>query len=400
MREDKRIFLLRKYYMSDLKRRFENIGVHPGGIKIMEPKFSFLVFYITNLTPLECNILKQEALSCGAEAAVPMRAVECKFRRGDIFLSGTIKELEQLSQKLKIEPFFLKRIGQEIEETIQEKKRPYFKISSKKRLSSDKRPIIMGILNITPDSFSDGGRFFNFQDAVKHGMSLCEDGADIIDIGGESTRPGSLGISTKEEIKRVIPVIKYLAKEINIPISIDTTKSEVAEAALDNGAKIINDISGLRFDRKMAKIAARYDCGLIIMHTRSRPRTMQKGIIHYKNLLADITDYLARSIEIACDAGANFENIAIDPGIGFGKTVEQNIQIIKDILAFRTLKRPVLIGASRKSFLGHITGRDVNAREDATTAIHTIIASYGADILRVHNVKATMDAIRVSRALM
>ncbi len=399
MNEGKRIFLLRKFDLKNIRERFEEIGVHPAGIRIMSSKFSLFVFYLTGLTSPECNILKQEALACGAEAAVPMRAVECKSRKCNVLLSGTGKELSLLSKKLKSEPFFLKEIGKEIEKILNEQKRPLFRIAGNRVLKCDDRPLIMGILNITPDSFSDGGKYFSADDAIRHGIELSEKGADIIDVGGESTRPGSTGIDAREEIKRVIPVIKALERRIKTPISIDTTKSEVAKAALDNGASIINDISGLGFDPKIAKIAGKSGCGLILMHIRGRPRDMQKGEIYYKNVITEITDYLEKSIHTALNAGVNFENIAVDPGIGFGKRPEHNIRIIQDLLAFRSLKRPVLIGVSRKSLLGFITGKEIPEREDATTAIHTILTMSGADILRVHNVKATMDAIKVARAL-
>ncbi|MCX7944732.1 MAG: dihydropteroate synthase [Deltaproteobacteria bacterium] len=397
--DNKRVFLLKEFGLNDIDRRFHDIGVHPVGIEIMKDKFKFFVFYITDLSPVECNILKQEALACGAEAAVPKAAVECKIRSCNVLISGTKKELKMLSDKLKLEPCNLKEIGTRILDTISEVKRPILRISKNKVIRFDDRPIIMGILNVTPDSFSDGGMYFNREDAIRHGLKLVEDGADIIDIGGESTRPGSLGISVKEETERVIPVIKSLTRKIKVPLSIDTTKSEVAKAAVDNGATIINDISGLRFDKRIAKVAAEYDCGLILMHTRGRPKVMQKGEIYYKDLVLDITKYLEESINIALDAGVKFENIAIDPGIGFGKRAEHNIQIISNLLAFRSLKRPVLVGASRKSFLGHITSREVYEREDASTAVHTILTLNGVDMLRVHNVKATVDAVRVSKAI-
>jgi dihydropteroate synthase len=399
MNNEKRIFLLYKSGLMDLKSRFEEIGVHPYGIKIMEEKFKFYVFYITNLTPVECNILKQEALSCGAEAAVPRGAVECKITSGNVLLSGTEKELRLLSSKLKNEPFFLKELGDRLESILSDAERPVMKISKDRVLRFDQRPLIMGILNVTPDSFSDGGKFYDTERAIEHGVRLAKEGADIIDVGGESTRPNSTGVSAKEEMKRVIPVIKGLIKKVNTPVSIDTTKSAVAEAALSEGATIINDISGLRFDKRVSKVAAKYKCGLILMHTRGKPSVMQKGEIKYENLLQDITDYLDKSIRIALDNGVDFESIAIDPGIGFGKTPMHNIQIIRDILAFRTLNRPVLIGASRKSFIGFITGREIPEREDATTAVSTILTLYGVDILRVHNVRATIDAIKIARAL-
>lgn len=398
MRGDRRVFLIGRYSLKDLMARFRDIGVHPQGQRIMLDKFGFYIFHITNLTATECNILKQEALACGAEAAVPRGAVENSIQSGDILLAGTKKELKLLSEKLSMEPFFLKVIAKEMVAILDEGSAPIMKIRGS-TLRFDSRPLLMGILNVTPDSFSDGGRFFDKDLAIEHGVRLAYEGADIIDIGGESTRPGASKVSVREELERIIPVIKGLSKRIKIPISIDTTKSAVAERAVDAGASVINDISGLRFDRKIAKVAARYKTGLVLMHIKGRPRTMQKGKIVYRNLIKEITDYLSNSIDIALDAGVEFESIAIDPGIGFGKTVWHNISIIQNLLSFKSLKRPVLIGASRKSFLGHITGRDVKEREDATTASDVILTLYGADIIRVHNVRAALDAIKISMAL-
>lgn len=396
---DRRVFLIGRYSLKDLIVRFRDIGVHPHGQRIMLDKFKFYVFYITNLSATECNILKQEALACGAEAAVPRGAVENSIQSGDILLSGTKKELRLLFEKISMEPFSLKVIAKEIMAILDEGSAPIMKIRGS-ALRFDSRPLLMGILNVTPDSFSDGGRFFDKERAIEQGIRLACEGADIIDVGGESTRPGASEVSSQEELERVIPVIKGLSKRIKIPISIDTTKSEVAERAVDAGASIINDISGLMFDRRIAKVAARYKTGLVLMHTRGRPRIMQKGEIVYRNLIKEIIDYLSNSIDIALDGGVEFESIAIDPGIGFGKTVQHNISIVKNLLSFKSLKRPVLIGASRKSFLGHITGRDVKEREDATTASDVILTLYGADIIRVHNVRAALDAIKVSMALM
>ncbi|NOZ68721.1 MAG: dihydropteroate synthase, partial [Deferribacteres bacterium] len=219
----------------------------------------------------------------------------------------------------------------------------------------------MGILNITPDSFYDGGRFFNRAGAVEQALRMQEEGADIIDIGGESTRPGAAKIPVREEIRRVVPVIEALSGKLKIPISVDTCKSRVAEAALSAGASIINDISGLRFDPKMAGVAAAAKAPVVIMHIRGTPADMQKNPV-YKALIPEITDYLHEGIAIARQAGIPDDMIIIDPGIGFGKTVEHNLEIIRRLNEFTGFEKPILLGPSRKSFIGRILG-DLPAAE-------------------------------------
>ncbi len=258
-----------------------------------------------------------------------------------------------------------------------------------------KKTYLMGIINVTPDSFSDGGMFFKKNHAIKHAFKLVEDGADIIDIGGESTRPGAETISTEEELKRTIPVIEVLSERINIPISIDTYKSIVALKAIGAGATIINDISGLRFDREMANVVARFGVPVIIMHLKGTPKNMQKDPI-YDDLFGGIKGYLKESISIAREAGVNEDMIIIDPGIGFGKTFDHNLQIIKDLHILKELKKPILIGTSRKAFIGNILG-DVPTEERLMGTAATIAASIlnGANIVRVHDVKEMYDVIRV-----
>ena len=257
------------------------------------------------------------------------------------------------------------------------------------------RTHLMGILNVTPDSFSDGGMFIDKKTAVEHGIRLAGEGADIIDVGGESTRPRAEPVSLEEELKRVIPVIRELAGEVDVPISIDTYKSEVAQEAIEAGASIINDISGLRFDDRMAGLAAETGVALVVMHIKGTPRDMQVDP-HYDELLKEIRDYLSRSIEIAVEAGVKKENVIIDPGIGFGKRIEDNFILIKNLEYFRALGQPLLIGPSRKSFLWKTLNISTDETLEATAAASAASVLSGADLIRAHDVKEISKAIKIA----
>ncbi|RJQ50946.1 MAG: dihydropteroate synthase [Nitrospiraceae bacterium] len=261
------------------------------------------------------------------------------------------------------------------------------------------RTYIMGILNVTPDSFSDGGLFFNKNTAVNHALRMQDEGADIVDIGGESARPGAERISVREEIRRVVPVIEAIAHRIKIPVSIDTYKSEVARAALSAGASIVNDISGLRFDKKMPEVVAGHKVPVVIMHIQGTPRNMQKAPV-YKALIPEIMDYLRCGIEIARNAGVDDNKIILDPGIGFGKTVEHNLEIIKRLNKFTGLEKPILLGPSRKSFIGKISGDlPVTERLEGTAAAVAVGIFNGASIIRAHDVKEMVRVARVADAI-
>lgn len=256
----------------------------------------------------------------------------------------------------------------------------------------------MGILNITPDSFSDGGKFFSPEKAADHALEMQEQGAAIIDIGGESTRPGSLPVTDKGELERVLPVFRKLSGRLKIPISIDTSKSAVAEACLGEGAEIVNDISGLRFDPRLVSTAAAAGAAVVIMHTKSAPRVMQVDT-EYEALLDDIASYIKIGISKAVEAGIPDESIIIDPGIGFGKTKEQNLTILKNLDYFKALGHPVLIGASRKTFIGATLNVDVNERMEGTLAVDALVTLKGADIIRTHDVLATRRVVEMVRAV-
>ncbi|MFZ5979114.1 MAG: dihydropteroate synthase [Candidatus Zixiibacteriota bacterium] len=262
------------------------------------------------------------------------------------------------------------------------------------------RPLVMGILNVTPDSFSDGGLYETIDKAVEHALAMEADGADIIDVGGESTRPGAEAVPEPEELTRVIPVVKALKAHLRVPISIDTCKSEVALAALDAGAEIVNDISALRHDPAMAKIIADKKVPVVLMHMLGTPRDMQVKP-EYKDCVKEIYEFLEERVAFAVSAGIDKSKIVVDPGIGFGKRLLDNIEILTNIARFKELDLPVLIGASRKSFIGmlHPDGSLPHQRLGGSIAAAVAATLNGADILRVHDVPETVEALKVIQAL-
>ncbi|MFZ0449439.1 MAG: dihydropteroate synthase [Desulfatiglandaceae bacterium] len=265
-------------------------------------------------------------------------------------------------------------------------------------LRLDERTHVMGVLNVTPDSFSDGGLFFETERAIEHGISMVEEGADFIDIGGESTRPFSEPLSSEEEVSRVIPVIEAIAREVSVPISIDTCKGSVAREALRAGASIINDISALRLDPEIASVAAEAGVPVILMHMKGTPENMQKNPV-YGDLIWEIKDFLKGAAQRAIKAGISEDLILVDPGIGFGKTFDHNLQIIQNLSSFSSLGRPILIGTSNKAFIGKILGKEAHERLTGTMATVAVTAMNGAHIVRVHNVKEAVETVKMVDAI-
>ena len=258
----------------------------------------------------------------------------------------------------------------------------------------------MGVLNITPDSFSDAGEFFGTDAAVARGIRIAQEGADIIDVGGESTRPGAEPVSLKEELNRVIPVVEELRARIDVPISIDTSKSEVAAVALDAGASIINDVTAGRGDEKMLPLAAKRNVAIVLMHMQGEPRTMQKNP-YYTDVVAEVANFFRQQYTRALECGLDPMCTAFDPGIGFGKTLMHNLSLLKNIERLRPHDRPLAVGVSRKSFLGKVIGSDeMNERLAPTIALTAILRTQGADVLRVHDVKENMAALRAAEAVL
>ena len=262
------------------------------------------------------------------------------------------------------------------------------------------RTYVMGILNITPDSFSDGGRFLNHGEALDHAKQMVDEGADIIDVGGESTRPGAQPASLEEEYGRVIPFIEKLASQVEVPISIDTTKAEVAKDALEAGAAIINDISALRFDPQMASLASEQGVPVVLMHMRGTSETMQHHLV-YDSLISEIHSFLKERIEYAESVGIDSQKIIIDPGIGFGKSVpDGNLSIIKNLSSFKDLGKPILVGTSRKAFIGNVLNLGVEEREEGTAATISLAISNGAHIVRVHDVGKMKRVVKMVDAIL
>tara|TARA_B000000557_G_scaffold264347_1_gene269420 strand:- start:1219 stop:2070 length:852 start_codon:yes stop_codon:yes gene_type:complete len=265
-------------------------------------------------------------------------------------------------------------------------------------LSIEKQSLIMGILNVTPDSFSDGGKYLEKNNAINHALAMIDNGADIIDVGGESTRPFSDPVSLDEEISRVIPVIEGIRKESDVCISIDTTKSEVATAALNSGASLINDVSAMEVDPLMIDVALKFDCPIIIMHMKGTPKSMQDNP-QYESLISDIKDYLQERVDFIVSKGINSKKIVIDPGIGFGKTVENNFEIINNLNHFTKMGFPVMLGASRKSFIGISLDLPEEDRLEGSLAANIIGLQNGAKIFRVHDVAETNKAFVIANKI-
>ncbi len=266
-----------------------------------------------------------------------------------------------------------------------------------RQLSLRRRPLVMGILNVTPDSFSDGGRHNSLDTAVDAAIRMVADGVDIIDVGGESTRPYSDPVATSEELERVIPVIKLLAGQVPVPISIDTSKADVARAAIESGAQIINDVTGLEGDPDMPELARDNNVGICVMHMQGTPQTMQDEP-HYEDVVQEICDYLLARRQACLEWGIPFNRICLDPGIGFGKTHEHNLALLRATSRFVGLGSPILIGHSRKGFIGKVLGDKQSDRTAGTLGVSLAVAAAGAHIVRVHDVKANVDALKLFEA--
>lgn len=377
------------------------IGADPYGIKIMSPKAVYLAIRLNNLSNINANIIKQEMLALGADAAISRGSLTGKTKKTDILLLGQLLQIKTLAAKLHLQPFGLNKLADQLTENIKNYSKNNFTLFFGKRaLKLGQRTKIMGIINLTPDSFSGDGLYKNnAQPDLKLILTKAQEmiaaGADILDLGGQSSRPGAKKITTKEELSRTIPAIKFLAKRIRVPISIDTNKPEVAEAALDAGAKLINDICGLR-DKRMIKIIAKYNASAVIMHMQNNPQNMQKNI-YYRSMIDEIINYLKDSILAAEDGGIDPDKIIIDPGIGFGKTVNHNFEIIKHLKEFKILGKPILIGASRKSFISKTLGS--NQTLSGSIAAAVIAAGQGANIIRCHDILATSNALKITDSI-
>lgn len=378
--------------LKDLEFELKKINVSSQGITYMAKKGISFPIKITNVKLGAANILKQEMLSIGADCAVARGIVEGSIQLSDVILLGNYVDYEKLISKLDFQPIFgLKEIQADLQKLLKTR------LSLNKKLRLPNKEInfyqtnVMGILNVTPDSFSDGNDFFEARDAVSQARKLIEDGADIIDIGGESTRPGSDAVSEAEELERVIPVIKAIREFSDIPISIDTTKANVARKAIVAGADIVNDVSALRFDDKMVKVLQdNPHVPIILMHMQGKPKNMQEAP-QYEDTIMEIMNFFQDRINFCRQNNIALERVILDPGIGFGKRFEDNLLIIKKIHEFKSLGRPILLGASRKRFINEIYKSKPKERVFGTLATTAIAHKENIEIIRVHDVKANVQ---------
>ncbi|MFH0941385.1 MAG: dihydropteroate synthase [Candidatus Omnitrophota bacterium] len=383
-----------------LKQEFNRIGVDWRGSSIMVPKGFTRIVKISRLPSFLANILKQEMLSIGGDVALSRDSITGKDKNTDCLILGNTAQISSFSEKLKKQPFGLSLIGRQIKAAMAnfERKASVLDLSGKK-VRFGRRTYVMGIVNVTPDSFSGDGIFgADVERSFEFARDMARAGADILDVGGESTRPGSKRISAKEEMFRVLPLLKRMKGRLCVPVSIDTTKSEVAHAALDLGVSIVNDISALRFDKKMAKLIARYKACVVLMHMKGTPGTMQNDP-RYENVTEEILLFLSQAVKNALDAGIAEDKIIVDPGIGFGKNVAHNLEILKRLKELKCLGRPILVGLSRKYFIGKILNADAANRAWGTAAAISMAIGQGADLVRVHDVKETKQVVLMADAL-
>ncbi|MHB1254078.1 MAG: dihydropteroate synthase [Candidatus Humimicrobiaceae bacterium] len=380
---------------------FKKIGSTAEGAKIMSDKFINFVIRVDGVESKAVNILKQEMLARNGDVVVPRNALYSSGEKSDVIIFGTKKNIRSLIDKIKLQPFGLKAMSLGLEEFLnslgKNKSKSILKIG-KKDFDLKNETVIMGIINTTPDSFFDGGKYLKFKDACERADKIVKEGAHIIDVGGMSTRPGSKPVNIKEELERTISLINYIKKNHDILVSIDTCRSEVAESAIKEGADIINDISGLMLDEKMKQVAAQSGANLILMHMKGTPENMQNDPV-YDDVIGEIYDFFRIQTKIALSAGVSQENIIIDPGLGFGKTPEHNFEIIKKLSDFKSLGYPIMAGASRKSFTGLLLKLLPEDRLEGSLAAAVLCVLNGASILRVHDIRETIRAIKIVKAI-
>ncbi|MGE5423507.1 MAG: dihydropteroate synthase [Ignavibacteriales bacterium] len=390
-----------RYRVVSINNRIEaelylrEIGADEMGIKIMIPKAVFRAIRIRGVSSRAANLIKQEMLAKGGEAALGRGAASAEGET-DVLLMGTLRQYELLIDKLSMQPFGLKKIARSLNDTLigLESTGPKeIRLADGSNLTIGERTLVMGILNVTPDSFSDGGNYYNSEAAIARAREMLEQGADIIDIGGVSTRPGAAPVDRREEMDRILPVLEALRREFKgVPISIDTFDAEVARAALAEGASLINDVGGLKADSDMAGVISKNGCPVVVMHNR-----LGGG---YGDLMAEVINDLEESLQIAEESGIEADQVIIDPGVGFGKTPEQNLVLLKTLSELKVLDRPILLGVSRKSFIGKILDIPPQDRIEGSVAAAIVGITNGASIIRVHDVLQTKHAVMVCDAIM
>ncbi|MCZ7662309.1 MAG: dihydropteroate synthase [Thermoleophilia bacterium] len=381
----------------EVRRVLHDMRVSAGGIDIMDKKALFRVVRVKGLDVRAANILKQEMLARGGEVATSREVYEMGGSDAGCLIMGTLVQYERLLPKLRQQPFGLRALADALE-TVLRHHDAHTPVCHP-GLDLRRGPLIMGALNVTPDSFSDPGDFFDHETAVKGARRMVDEGADIVDVGGESTRPGSDRTPLEEELRRVLPVVEALAPNIAAPLSVDTYRHEVAAKALERGAFMINDVTALRGDSEMVAVVRDAGCPVVLMHMLGEPKTMQENPV-YENVVEDLYSFFAERLTWAVDQGVEERNLIIDPGIGFGKTLAHNLALIRHLQTFRSLGRPVLLGASRKRFIGAVLGLpEPKDRVIGTVATSVIAAMQDVDIVRVHDVAENAQAIAIARAV-
>jgi dihydropteroate synthase len=369
----------------DAEAAVQAVGVYDDVRKNMAEKTIFHVLEIEGISSPAANIVKQVAISRGSDAVVHKDVIVNKVEKSTVILPGTVRELKLISEELKKQPFGLPEVGDGI-----------LKVLNSEKTSHDFS--IMGVLNVTPDSFSDGGDYFEENNASMRFKEMISEGADIIDVGAESSRPGSVAITVEEELKRLENIFPLFEKS-STPVSIDTYKSKVAEMALSKGAEIVNDISALRMDNKMVDVVRSFDAKVVLMHMKGTPENMQEEP-YYDNVMKEIEEFFEERVEFCLSNGIGEDRIILDPGIGFGKRQIDNLTILSKLQEFTSYGFPILIGASRKSFIGRITKRDAKERLDGSIAAAVYSYLKGASIFRVHDVRQTKNAFSVIAAIL
>ena len=376
-------FLIKEISNSNIQDELSDIGFDKSYIERAMNKFEYKNFKIYNVSPAQANIIKQTAISVGADCGTHREVITGKAELSDCILGGSISQLEKIGDKLQNQPFGLNELGRKIAKLAVEKpQRPKTKL--------------VGILNVTPDSFSDGGEYFEPKKAIDRMNELINDGADIIDIGAETTKPYSTPTSDEEQIKRLTPILRYVSDNVITPVSIDTRSSVVAQECLKYGVSIINDVSGFEYDKRMADVIADSDAQVIIQHSKGSPENMQNNP-QYENLMDEIFVSLNEKIQYATSKGISKERIIIDPGIGFGKTREDNFEILKRWEELRSLGCQILIGLSRKSLLD-MPDADNTEKDIYSLALNSILINNNIDYIRVHNVKLHKKIINMLSA--
>jgi dihydropteroate synthase len=363
----------------ELDQTLKEIGAHPESLPIMSRKGRFYLLKLCDLSPQAAIIIKQEMLARGGEAAVSWEALTSREKPTEALLMGTESQLFYLCQKLKKQPFGLSRLASQLERALSNfNSSPAPSSFRGKEFRWGERTFLMGIINLTPDSFSGDGMAGEVDRALSCAEQMVREGADIIDVGGESTRPGHVPVETEEEWRRLEPFLREFLPHSPVPVSLDTSKVEVAQKGLELGVDLINDIWGCRRSQEIARLARDYGAGLVLMHNSQEP--------NYRHFLPEVVQGLETSLEIALEAGVPREKVILDPGFGFGKTADHNYFLLKNLRALRSLGFPLLVGISRKSFIGKITGKPPQERLLGTAAYCALAIEKGADILRVHDV--------------